>query len=269
MAWRKLPCRARVPVGPAVDGKVPMAGAPDAIRRTVWQLGPEQTVRNAERTIVEQLDRRGYEVIFDCIAQTCGGFDFRFGIDVVGEPQMRVDLRNFRFITARQAVSETPAYVTFLISRSPETVFVQLTEYHPVAAQKPVVEFATPNPEQEAVPTSALGAMVLEGLEFESGGAGISADPQNAVDDLAKLLTAEPDLRVLLVGHSDMSGSLDGNLAVSKARAEAVRAALINDYSIDAGRLTAHGVAFLAPRASNETEDGRQKNRRVEAVFSR
>lgn len=263
---------AMVPVGPSVDGTVPTADAPATIRRTVWQLGPEQTVQGAERSIVEQLDRRGYEVVFDCVAQACGGFDFRFGIDVVAEPMMRVDLRDFRFITAKQAVTENPAFVTFLISRSPVAVFVQLTEYHPQKTAEPVVEIVqddetalkepSPTPEPE-------GRVVLEGLQFKSGSVEIEADPDGVLTALAGLLQADPALSVLLVGHSDMSGTIEGNLNVSKARANAVRDMLINEHGVDGNRLSAHGVGFLSPRASNDTENGRQKNRRVEAVFSR
>ena len=86
---------------------------------------------------------------------------------------------------------------------------------------------------------------------------------------LAKKLKTEKNLRVFLVGHSDMSGSLEGNTKISQRRAESVRSALIHDHGIAPGRLEAHGVGFLSHRATNETEAGAQKNRRVEVVFSR
>lgn len=266
-----------VPITPFADGKVAQVDAPDRIRRTVWQLGGEQTLKNVSGTILRQLESKGYDVLLDCVAKVCGGFDFRFAIEVVDEPAMRVDLRNFRFITARQTVRDTPAYVTFLISRSPVAVYVQMTEYAPTTPDP--VTLAEPSPgdttqtTDPGLPRAGNSAtdlrLVLEGLEFEPGSSRVSGDPLGSIAALAARMTEDPDLRVLLVGHSDMSGSLDNNIAVSRARAEAVRQVLIRDHGIDATRLSAHGVGFLVPRATNETEAGRQKNRRVEAVFSR
>ncbi|MEM7438585.1 MAG: OmpA family protein [Pseudomonadota bacterium] len=256
---------AQVPAGPAVGSKVPMTPAPGSIRRTVWQVGPEQTVQEVERNIAEQLGRRGYEVVFDCVTAACGGFDFRFGIDVVPEPIMRVDLRDFRFITAKQSVSDNPDYVTFLISKSPVAVYVQLTEYRSDRTDNLDLQVQTTS----SALLDAGAKMVLEGLVFGSGGTAVTADPNGTLTKLADLMKGDETLTVLLVGHSDNSGTLEGNLIVSKSRAAAVEATLIEDYGISADRLSAYGVAFLSPRATNDTDAGQQKNRRVEAVFSR
>ena len=70
-----------------------------------------------------------------------------------------------------------------------------------------------------------------------------------------------------MVGHTDSVGGFDGNLALSRRRAEAVAAALVKDYGVAAGRLVGNGVASLAPVASNASEEGRAKNRRVELVL--
>jgi len=71
---------------------------------------------------------------------------------------------------------------------------------------------------------------------------------------------------VVIVGHSDNQGTLDANLALSQRRAEAVRDALVS-RGVAAERLDARGVGFLAPVASNATEEGRARNRRVELVL--
>ena len=259
--------RAQVPSGPFSGGALPRIDAPEQIRRTVWQMGGEQTLQGVLRIIRDQLQSRGYDVVLDCVAAECGGFDFRFAIDVVPEPEMWVDLRRFRFITARQAVIENPGFVTFLISRSPATVFVQMTEYLPTLANTPAGE--TPVAVATAPASDERASTVLEGLEFDSGATGIASDPQGAIADLARIMKDNPDLNVLLVGHSDMSGSLDANVTVSRQRAESVRQLLISEHGVDPDRLSAHGIGFLSPRASNETDAGRQENRRVEAVFSR
>jgi OOP family OmpA-OmpF porin len=73
---------------------------------------------------------------------------------------------------------------------------------------------------------------------------------------------------VALVGHTDALGSLAGNTDLSRARAVSVRERLIAEYAVPAAQLTAEGVGYLAPRATNQTEDGRARNRRVEAIVT-
>ena len=243
-----------VPVGPFINGAFPTATAPKSIHRTVWVINGPQPITEVYAGITAQLKRTGYEKILSCVSRECGGYDFRFAIDVVDEPMMRVDLRDYHFITAKQAVADSPTYVTFLLSKSPLSLYLQITEYRPANnPSKIMAEFS----------------IVLEGLTFEAGSVAIGADPNDALAALAKKLKIEKNLRVLLVGHSDMSGSLDGNTTISQRRAEAVRSVLINDHGIAPERLEAHGVGYLSPRATNETKEGAQKNRRVEAVFSK
>jgi outer membrane protein OmpA-like peptidoglycan-associated protein len=83
---------------------------------------------------------------------------------------------------------------------------------------------------------------------------------------MAKALKADPKLKVLIVGHTDNQGKLDYNTSLSQRRAEAVAKALSAKHGIDAKRMTARGLASLAPLATNRTDEGRAKNRRVEMV---
>ncbi|MEJ6708543.1 MAG: OmpA family protein [Amylibacter sp.] len=263
---------ANVPVAPFADGGLLTEKTPRNIKRTVWAMGGEQMISEVRSGIATQLERSGYEEILSCVAKECGGYDFRFAIEVVDEPMMRVDLRDFQFITAKQTVLESPAYVTFLLSKSPVSVYVQMTEYRPTTDGGALVETV------EVGPVAAIGvplqisseiSIVLEGLTFDAGSTELGADPNGALAALAEKMKADEGIRVLLVGHSDMSGSAEGNITVSRRRARSVREALIRDHGISENRLEAHGVGFLSPRASNDTKESAQKNRRVEAVFSR
>jgi len=80
-----------------------------------------------------------------------------------------------------------------------------------------------------------------------------------------KLLARDPALRLLVVGHTDMAGNLEHNLKLSRERAEAVVKALV-ERKVAPSRLKANGVGPLAPVATNATEEGKAKNRRVELV---
>ena len=83
------------------------------------------------------------------------------------------------------------------------------------------------------------------------------------LDEMAKLLTANPALKVYIVGHTDNQGQLAHNVDLSQRRAEAVTQALATTYRIAPARLVAKGVASLSPVASNADDAGRAQNRRV------
>jgi outer membrane protein OmpA-like peptidoglycan-associated protein len=85
---------------------------------------------------------------------------------------------------------------------------------------------------------------------------------------VADWLRANPDGTVALVGHTDASGSLAANVALSERRAEAVAQVLVDSHGVDRTRISAEGVGFLSPLATNQTEEGRQKNRRVEVIVT-
>ena len=87
-----------------------------------------------------------------------------------------------------------------------------------------------------------------------------------ALDEVAKLLKADPALRLWVVGHTDSVGKVDDNMRLAQARGEAVVAELVKSYGIAAGRLKGYGVGPLAPVAGNDDEAGRAKNRRVDLV---
>ncbi len=68
------------------------------------------------------------------------------------------------------------------------------------------------------------------------------------------------------MGHTDNTGYLEYNIDFSERRAQSLVEVLVDDYNIDKNRLSPFGVGPLAPKATNETESGREQNRRVELV---
>lgn len=110
------------------------------------------------------------------------------------------------------------------------------------------------------------GKTVVPGIYFGSDSDEILPESAEALEQMVLLLENEPDLKVFIVGHTDNRGDFNYNLDLSLHRAESVIEALTDEYSISADRLEAKGVASLAPVATNQTEKGREQNRRVEIV---
>ncbi|MBR7800574.1 OmpA family protein [Undibacterium fentianense] len=111
------------------------------------------------------------------------------------------------------------------------------------------------------------GKVTLKGLFFDTGKANIKEESKAQLDEIAKLLQAQPSRQFFIVGHTDNVGNFDANQTLSQQRAQAVvNALLAAPYRINASRLVAKGNANLAPVASNTEEAGRARNRRVELV---
>jgi len=110
------------------------------------------------------------------------------------------------------------------------------------------------------------GKVALYGIQFDFDKADIKPESKPQLDEIAALLKNDANLKLLVVGHTDNQGGVAYNLELSKRRADAVVGALERHYSIGAVRLVAQGMGSAAPVASNDSDAGRAKNRRVELV---
>ncbi len=110
------------------------------------------------------------------------------------------------------------------------------------------------------------GSVALYGILFDFNSATVKPESMPTLEEIAKLLKSEPNLRLLVVGHTDNVGTFDFNKDLSQRRAASVVQSLTTKFTVDPKRLTPFGVSFASPVASNKTEEGRAKNRRVQLV---
>lgn len=111
------------------------------------------------------------------------------------------------------------------------------------------------------------GRVAFYGIYFDSDKAIVKPESGPVLKEIAAFLKANPTVNVFIVGHTDNTGDYKRNQVLSKDRAQAVLTELITRYSVDKQQLFAEGVGALAPVASNSTDDGKAKNRRVEIVL--
>ena len=110
------------------------------------------------------------------------------------------------------------------------------------------------------------GKVALYTVYFDFDKADLKPESKPTIEEIAKLLRRNPELKLYVVGHTDNLGSFDYNMNLSQRRAEAVVRELVEKYGISKDRLKGYGVGPLCPVSSNLTEEGRSKNRRVELV---
>ena len=101
---------------------------------------------------------------------------------------------------------------------------------------------------------------------FQTGNYTLSGSSHPSLDELAKVINNRPLWKIEVVGHTDSRGDASLNMALSKKRAEEVMKYLISK-NVAPSRLKAKGMGENQPIADNDTEDGREKNRRVEFVI--
>lgn len=135
-----------------------------------------------------------------------------------------------------------------------------------------VVETKAREQRMEFVQAEAMGgSMARDGkvtfysILFDTARAEIKPESQKQIAEMVSYLRTNPGLRVLIVGHTDSQGGLEYNADLSRRRAASVIAAL-TAQGIPANRLTPQGVGMAAPVSTNDTDEGRAKNRRVEMV---
>ncbi len=113
---------------------------------------------------------------------------------------------------------------------------------------------------------NGTGHVVVTGILFDTAKADVKPESDPALTEVAKLLKGDPKLKVYVVGHTDNVGALAANMDLSKRRAAAVVLSLTTKYGVPAAQLQSFGAGPYAPVASNDSEDGRTLNRRVELV---
>ncbi|CUH51006.1 OmpA family protein [Shimia marina] len=277
-----------LPTGRFEEGGVPTMPVTGLVKQQTWRVssGFVGTAALAE-TLAKQATAQDYEVLLSCDDVGCGGFDFRFSLDVLLPPNMFVDLSDYYFVSAKRETNKGPEGVTILVSRTVQAGMVQIDtvsqsvlQDQAAAASDAAIDPSeraqdhTPKSSDQTMPRvgyvshlEEYGHVVLDDLAFATGASRLSNTSVASLKALASFLNADARRRVALVGHTDTEGSLSANVSVSQRRASAVRRVLIETYGVAATQLEAHGAGYLSPIASNATEAGRMENRRVEAVL--
>ncbi|HLJ48083.1 MAG TPA: OmpA family protein [Bryobacteraceae bacterium] len=119
---------------------------------------------------------------------------------------------------------------------------------------------------QMAQSLTDTGKVVIYGIHFDTDKDTLRPDSKPTLDEIGRLLASDPQARLHIVGHTDDQGTAEHNLDLSRRRAAAVSRALTEQYGVAATRLDSFGCGLYAPAASNSTDEGRAKNRRVELV---
>jgi len=266
---RVVDTEAGKPVLHKVEGKT--------ANRFYW--GPKgRSALEIHRNYQQALTAAGFKILYACETDQCEKAKVQ---NLVQEVPREVNWKSFDayvssiFNSANQprfhlvsAVKPGPGGNTY--------VMVALSEYTDFQRVRQFVQIVEPTVMEGGkvtVDTRAIqeglqrdGKVALYGVTFDTNKAVIREQSSEQLEQMAKALQAQPRMKVFIVGHTDDQGEFEANLALSQKRAQAVADALAAKYGIAANRMMPRGVANMAPVASNASDEGRAKNRRVELV---
>ncbi len=271
-----------IPLSKAVYGKDGYA-FPEAMKmegkvtRILYLIPPERSALEVFRNYEGVLKEKGYVTLYSCSDKECGPYDSLaetlYGRDNKYPLPGDVDTKNQQFLAARLDRPEGTVYVTLYVIENTfwgtETSMLKNRTYCRVdiAETKPMEErMVVVKADEMAREIDLAGKIALYGIYFDTDRTEIKKDSVPTLEEIAALLKDRPRLRVLVVGHTDSTGEREYNMGLSRRRAEAVVKYLVSTFGIAQSRLVPAGVGMLAPVATNRTEEGRAKNRRVELV---
>ena len=202
--------------------------------------------------------------------------DIRYQVNAGGlAPSPLAIIRNHQQAIARiggTSQFEDPRYAILKVAKDGKEVWTQVDTAWgggyllTIVEKQAMVQEVAANAELFQAGLKTSGHVEVPGINFDTGKSDLKAESDAAVAEVARLMKADASLKVYVVGHTDNVASLDVNVKLSQARADAVVQALVTRHGIGIGRLTGRGVGPLAPIATNDSEDGRARNRRVELV---
>ena len=244
------------------------------LTRILYQAPRDRSGLEVYRNYEAALSDAGFTSLYSCQQEECGpnfytfaalpwanGFGWVRDVFITEPPKQR-------YLAAKLVREEGDIYVglyvidyNFMNSMAAPYVHLDIVELAAIENKMVVVEA-----EALSQGIQTLGHAAVYGIYFDTDKDVIEPESKAALDEVGRLLAEQTDLSLHVVGHSDNEGAFDYNLALSQKRAAAVVDALVETYGISRSRLEANGVGFLAPVASNRTEEGRAQNRRVELV---
>jgi OOP family OmpA-OmpF porin len=264
-----------------------------AYTRIVYLVPANRSPLEVLRNYQQEIKSKGGKVLFECKADECGGDATKsssggggwMSLALYLYPEDRVKDEAFSngscaltpaISDQRYTSAEIPSaganvsVLTYTINDAGgyckafnERTIAIVDIVEPKAREQKMV---TVKAEDMAQQIASGGSVALYGIYFDFNKAEIKPESTPTIEQVAKLLKGNPALKLLVVGHTDNVGGGTSNMELSQRRAAAVVNELVTKYQVAKSRLTPVGVSFASPMASNKTDEGRAKNRRVQLV---
>jgi OmpA-OmpF porin, OOP family len=238
------------------------------VTRIIYKLPVGISAVEAMRNYADSMKQSSFVEMYSCAKNDCGkGFVAALNKPFDHDLSINSDMDKQRYLAAKLVRPDQGDLVANVIvvekrdGTMPTMVQLHVIELKPMAASMVKVEA-----KEMASGIATTGKIALYGIYFDFDKADVKPESDETLAEIAKLLKGDANLKLYVIGHTDNKGTAAYNLDLSQRRAAAVVQRLVARDGIEAARLAPAGVGPYAPIASNKTEEGQAKNRRVELV---
>jgi outer membrane protein OmpA-like peptidoglycan-associated protein len=234
------------------------------VGRLVWKNPKGKPTQELYDFYAQELSKGGFKPLWACTGKECGT---PTNVTLLGKVPASADAH----YALAQLVRRDLGDVFAVIQVSPEDTTLLLIEVSATPEQKESITrevTVAASKVTQPVLADALskdGHVALGDILYKSGEVALRPEAASVVKEIASLLKKDAALKLYVVGHTDSQGKYKDNLTVSRKRANWLVKEL-SKQGVASNRLLADGVGPLAPVASNDTDEGRARNRRVELV---
>ncbi len=251
--------------------------------RIIYVAPENRSTLEVFRNYQNELKGDNVEILFSCEQSECGKKEGQVMIQKILYPP-KAQLKNISKVTehaftfpvemrylAAKITGDKEAYLSIFVAQETFDHFEETASRTLILLD--IIELEAMEKKMVVVPAEEMvkelnekGSFSLYGIYFDTDSSVIKPESKEALMEIEKLIRQNPQLKLYIVGHTDNVGGLDYNMTLSQKRGKAVLDALVKNHGVDPKRLQSFGVGLLAPKASNDSEESRRLNRRVELV---
>lgn len=235
--------------------------------RVVYEGPSDRSAHEIDANFAASLKAKGFQTVYACFDRDCVSGDagfYQLGGLLDSPVRNGAYSRQLAYRLEKLTRPQGDVYVSIVTgkgAREPVSA-IRVVEVKGMEDDKIVVLSAS----QMKAGLDAAGRVALYGVYFDTDKDVPKPESAPTLAEIAKLMRADPSLKLIVAGHTDDQGAFDYNVGLSQRRARAVAQALTKLHQIEPTRLTPFGVGMAAPVAVNADDAGRAKNRRVELV---
>jgi len=250
------------------DNKISNYEIDGKITRIQYSVGKEHSVFEIYKSYENSLKNSGFAILTSLNDRNCGVnlqeqlYNAEFhGLNKLPREALSPGDDEFYYLVAKKRIDNKDIYIVVYAAMESGKLLVTFDAIEVQAMENNLVSIHDLDTK-----ISNNGHIAIYSIYFDTGKSNIKENSATALKNIAEYLNANPDKKFLIVGHTDNTGDFDANIKLSLARAQAVVNELISKYNIKASQVKAYGDGATAPVATNKTEKGKSKNRRVEIV---
>ncbi|TRZ47984.1 MAG: hypothetical protein D4S01_11195 [Dehalococcoidia bacterium] len=236
--------------------------------RIQYSVGKEHSVFEIYKSYENALKKTGFDILTMLDDKNCGvNLQERLynsglnGLNKLPYAASGPGDDEFVYLAAKKKVDNKDIYIVAYIANERGNLLVT---FDAIEVQAMDDDLVTVKNISEDITSN--GHIAIYDIHFDTGKSDIKPESADALKNIAEYLNAHSDKRFLIVGHTDNVGDFVVNLKLSQERANSVTNKLVTKYGVKAEQLKAYGDGSTAPVASNSTDEGKAKNRRVEIV---